>query len=50
VSQSSGSPLVISEPSSPRGEAPVEDFPIPPQETTVGKRKPRWLQETLKEA
>jgi len=32
------------------GEAPVEDFPIPPQETTAGKRKPRWLRETLKEA
>jgi hypothetical protein len=50
VSQSSGSPLVISEPSSSGGEAPVEDFPIPPQETTAGKRKPRWLRETLKEA
>lgn len=34
----------------PIGEALDEDFPIPPHEITVGKRKPRWFWETLKEA
>lgn len=49
VSQSLGSPLVISKPSSPGGEALVEDFPIQPHEITAGKRKPRWLRETHEE-
>lgn len=42
--------MVIIEPSSSGGEAPINDFPIPPQKTTRGKRKPKWLWETLKEA
>ena len=49
-SQSLGSPLIIRGPSSSGGEAPIEDFPIPIKEATTGKRKPRWLHETLKEA
>lgn len=50
ISQSLGSTLVSLEPSSLGGEALDEDFPIPPQETTIGKRKPRWIRDALKEA